>query len=198
MEKNNKKEDSRRFVTPEFRVAFPHVFKPSSVQGSDQMRYSVTMLFKKNADLSRLKLAMKHAKIEEWGPDQSKWPKISENPVKDGDGGDYDQYEGFKGHFVIGAHTKEEWKPEVVGPDVEPILSASEFYPGCYAKASVFCRAWTFGKKAGVSFYLNAVQKTRDGERMGGTRSAKETFSPIEQEFGDEGDSDDIEDDDNF
>lgn len=185
-----------RIVTPEFRVSYPHVFKAVQVMGKGEPKYSVTMLFKKSADLSLIKLAMKHAKIAEFGPNKEDWPDDLESPVIDGDKPKYADKEGYKGCWVIKATSNEAAKPGVVGPEADddgkliPLTSSSEFYPGCYARAQVFARVWEFGGKQGVHFILDHVQKTRDGKSFGGKKSADEAFQPLSGGDDDEGDDD--------
>lgn len=188
--KNEK--EKQRILTPEFRVSYPHVFKPNSIKGSPP-KYSVTMLFKKSADLSVIKLAIKHAKIAEFGPDPDNWPEDLESPVTDGDKPKYADKEGYKGHWAIKASSNEDSKPGVVDEQVEPITEQSVFYPGCYARAQVFARVWEFGGKQGVHFILDHVQKTKDGKSFGGKKAASEVFNPI---VGEDGGEDETSDDD--
>lgn len=191
-EKKADSRDKQRVTTPEFRVSFPHVFKPSSIKGSEP-KYSVTMLFKKSQDLTSLKNAMKFAKIEAFGEDKKNWPDDLETPVTDGD--DFPDREGYPGHWVIKATSNAEYKPSVVDEDVEEIMEAGTFYPGCYARAQVYARVWTFGKKKGVHFILDMVQKVKDGKPFGGKKAAKEVFSPIDREESESEDGDNGDDD---
>lgn len=196
MSAEEKANDPRRILTPEFRVSYPHLFKPNAMKGSTP-KYSITMLFKKTADLSVMKLAMKHAKIDEFGSKEN-WPDDLASPVVDGDLPKYADKEGYKGHWAIKATSNEASKPGLVDLDVEPILEQSEFYPGCYARAQVFARVWEFPEgsgRYGIQFILDHVQKTKEGKAFGGKKSAKEVFDPISG--GDDGESDDAESDDN-
>jgi hypothetical protein len=196
MAKTEKKTDTdgQRTVTPTFRVAFPHVFKPSGMKGTEP-KYSITMLFDKKTDLSRLKLAMKHARIEKFGPDKKNWPDNLENPVKDGD--EFPDYEGYAGCWAIKATSSQEYKPTVVDEDVQEILDVSKFYPGCHARAQIYARVWEFGSKMGIQFILDMVQKTGDGDRFGGRKSAESVFQPIAQKDA-AGEADDNDEDDDF
>ena len=172
------KNEKQRIVTPEFRASYPHLFKPNSIKGSEP-KYSITMLFPKNGDLSALKLAIKHAKIDFFGTDQKNWPTNLESPVTDGDLPKFADKEGYKGHWAIKASTNETSKPGVYDEQVNPIVDPAVFYPGCYARAQVFARVWEFGNKQGVHFILDHVQKTRDGKSFGGKKSGSEVFTPI-------------------
>lgn len=160
-------ENKCRFLTPEFRVSYPHVFKAKPYRGKGNPKFSLVMLFPKKTDLKAIKEAMKEAKIAKFGPDQKKWPKDLVTPVKDGDDEEVSKgKEGYAGHWVISATAYEDRKPLVVDPDKQEILNPADFYPGCYARAQLFCSVWDTGKEMGIKFSLNAVQKTREGKPL--------------------------------
>lgn len=192
MAKSEKTETSCRILTPRFRVSYPHLFKAHSVKPNDPAKFSITMLFDKNDDLSTVKLAIKHAKIEKYGPDKSNWPADLQSPVIDGDLPKYADKEGYKGHWVIKATTNEDSRPSVVDyPSCDPITEVGDFYPGCFARAQVFCRVWEYMGKCGVHFILDHVQKLADGKSFGGKKSAKEAFAPHGVDADDSDDGDD-------
>ena len=70
-------------MTPEFRVSYPHVFKPQKNDLSGEMEYSLVALFPKGADLAKLKDAAQQAIVEKWGADKSKWPSNLRSPFRD-------------------------------------------------------------------------------------------------------------------
>ncbi len=185
--------ESVSFVTPEFRVSHPHVFKANAVKEGDTKKYSVVMLIPKKADLSKMKEALKQAKILEFG-NKKNWPEDLESPVSDGDDPKYADKEGYKNHWVVRASTNENNRPYVVDENVEDIIEQSQFYPGCYAKASVFAYVWSFMKKQGVGLILDGVQKTKDGKAFTGKKSASQVFAPIGK--GRDGEDDTDSDDD--
>lgn len=182
--------EKARLLTPEFRVSFPHVFKANSIKGS-KPKFSVTMLFPKDSDITPIKGAMKMAKIAKFGPKEN-WPDDLETCVVDGDLLKFADREGYKGHWVIKASTNEDQKPGVVDENVVPITEPSKFYPGCYARAYVYAYIWEFGGKEGIGFILDHVQKTRDGKSFGGKKPADQVFQPVSS--GDMGDDDDGDD----
>ncbi len=184
-------QDQQRILTPEFRVSFPHLFKPSGFKGAAP-KYSVTMLFPKNGDLKPLQAAIKAAKVAQFGPNKDAWPDHIESPVTDGDNPKFADREGYKGHWAIKAISNEDQKPGLVDQKVQPIIVQSEFYPGCYARAYVFARVWEFGGKYGVHFILDHVQKTKDGKSFGGKKPVEQVFSPV-ADSGDDSFADDTD-----
>jgi hypothetical protein len=176
-------------VTPEFRVSFPHVFAPQEpMQPGGDSKYSIVMLFPKDADLSQLKAAANEALAREFGEDKKKWPKGLRNPFRDQGEKEKDGVlpEGYEaGAIFITATSKQ--KPGVVDANVQPILDSSQIYAGCYARASVRAYAYNKAGNAGVSFGLQNVQKTRDGESLTGRLKPEDEFKPVEGAGGDAG-----------
>lgn len=173
-------------VTPVFRVSYPHLFKPQLNKLSNKEEYSLLALFPKNADLTKLRTLAKEAAEEKWGADQKKWPKKFRSPFRNHDEKLIENDDGSKsyppgyeqGGVFLTMKSKE--RPGVVDAQVQPILDPTEFYAGCYAVASVNVYAYDQAGNAGVAFGLGNVQKVKDGESLGGTRSKPENdFSPI-------------------
>ncbi len=182
-----------RILTPEFRVSYPHVFKPQQIKPTDKPKYSVTGLFSKKSDLAVIKQAIKQAKINAFGEDKKKWPEDLESPVTDGDSVKNADKEGYKGHWAIKFSCGEDTKPGVVDERNVLVSDPSKFYPGCYAHAWVFAYVWEYMGKQGVGFILDHVQKTKDGDSFGGRKPIDQAFSPL---VGDDDETEESEDDD--
>jgi hypothetical protein len=166
---------SDNIMTPEFRVSYPHVFEAQSKDDGSKV-YTMACLFPKGANLDALKKDAMRALTEKFGADQTKWPKNLKSPFRDQGEKEGDGYEA--GAIFINVTSRQ--KPGLVDRSNQPIIDPSEFYEGCYARATV--RAFYYDKKGnkGVSFGLRNIQKIRDGERLGNRRSATEEFAPIE------------------
>jgi hypothetical protein len=54
------------------------------------------------------------------------------------------------------------------------------FFSGCYARASLVAFAYDKMGNKGVSFALQNIQKTRDGEPFSGRKKAEDEFDAIE------------------
>lgn len=164
---------------PEFRVSFPAILKPKSFQGQEP-KYSIVMLFPKSTDLKELKRAVQNAAIEKWGVDQKDWPKNLKLPFRKGD--EFPERKGYPGHIFVGASSKE--KPGLVDQRKNYIHAETGgeeiFYAGCYARASLIAFAYDTSGNRGVSFSLQNIQKTRDGEKFSGRKAAEEEFDEIE------------------
>lgn len=163
---------SNNVMTPEFRVSFPNVFKPRKANESAEPKYSISMLFRIGADIAKLKAAAQVAAREKWG---DKLPKNLKLPFLDQ--GDFD-YEGYEqGATLIRANSNH--KPGLVDSNVQTIIDESEFYPGCYARATVRAFGYDVAGNRGISFGLQNVQKLREGEPLGGHTKPEDEFAPV-------------------
>lgn len=168
-------------LTPKFRVSFPYVFRPSKpMQAGAEPKYSITMLFPKGADLSALKKAAVEACEEKWGADKTKWPKNLRNPFRDQGEKEFEGYEA--GATFITATSKQ--KPGLVDANVQDIIEEKDFYPGCFARASVRAFAYDQAGNRGVAFGLQNVQKLADGDPLGGRSRPSDDFEPVAGEGG--------------
>jgi hypothetical protein len=64
----------------------------------------------------------------------------------------------------------------VVDASLNPIITADEFYSGCYGRASISFYAYNTSGNKGIAAGLNNIQKLEDGERLAGGSSAEEDF----------------------
>ena len=163
-------------MTPEFRVSFPNVFRPAKPMAEGQeAKYGITMLFKKGENLDELKKAAEEAIIDKWGTDKSKWPRNMRSPFRDQGEKEFAGYE--EGAIFVTATSKQ--KPGLVDADVNDIIAEEDFYPGCYARATVRAFAYDAAGNRGVAFGLQNVQKLKDGEPLGGRVAASADFAPV-------------------
>lgn len=167
----------KKCLTPIFRVSFPHVFKAKAFKEGQEAKYSIRMLFDKSTDLKELKRAVFNAAKEKWGAKEN-WPEMR-MPFLNGDVGKHSKYDGYKGCIVVGASSKQ--RPGVVDQKRGVITEEDEqFYPGCYARATLIAFAYETGSNIGVSFALQNLQKWKDGEQFSGRKKAADEFEEIE------------------
>ena len=192
------KEERIKVKTPEFRVSFPKVFKAEAFKEGDEPKFSITMLFDKKAQESQAFKAMKgeakkafckHHGADMWEKtpkDAFGWPVGYYNPFKTPDAEKIKKYDGYDAEtIVVRASTK--YKVPVVDESVNPFLDQEQFYAGCYAFAVVAMNP--YGKpndiNKGVSFFLQGVQKTKDGEAFSGRANAEDMFDAVSTEGAD-------------
>ena len=160
--------------TPEFRVSFPAVFQARAAAEGQEPKFSIAMLFPKTTDLTALKTLVKNTLVEKLGPDQKKWPKGIRLPFRDGAEKDYD---GYQDTVFCTATSKN--RPGLVDQAKQPILEPSEFYGGCYARATIGAFYYDKAGNKGVAFGLRNIQKMRDGEPFSGCNKPEDDFDAI-------------------
>jgi hypothetical protein len=174
-------------MTPKFRVSFPNVFKPKKNELSGKDEYSVMALFPKDADLTSLKKAAQEAIEEKWGKDRNKWPQNLKTPFRDqGEKAKFDEASGKKvlpvGHVegAIFMNLKSSQRPGVVDQNVQDMIVETDFYAGCWARATVSAYAYDQKGNKGVAFGLQNIQKVAEGEPLSGRLKAIDEFAPVE------------------
>ncbi len=170
--------------TPEFRVAFPTVFRPKKNDMNGKDEYSLVALFPKGADLNKLKVAAQDALAKKFGEDKKKWPKGLRSPFRD----QGDREKEVDGVMVLPAgyekgaiylNLRSTQKIGVVNQQVEAIIDESDFYGGCWCIASINAYAYDTAGNKGVAFGLGNVQKVRDDDAFGNRTKPEEDFAPV-------------------
>jgi hypothetical protein len=166
-------------TTGEVRLSYCNLTQPKAQPGQEP-KYSVLVLIPKT-DLQTK--ATIDAAIQEATQTAiaGKWngtaPQVVPNPIHDGDGlkSTGDPYgDECKGHWVFNCSAKADRKPRVVDLNLQDIIDPSEIYSGMYGRVNVNFYAYNFNGKKGIGVGLNHVQKTRDGEALGGTAMSVE------------------------
>lgn len=172
-------------LTPKFRVSYPNIFKPVVNKLSGQSEYSLQALFPKGTDLTKLKQVAKEVAEAKWGKD--KLPKNLKSPFRDqSDRAKEDEETGkttMPAGYEAGAiymNLKSKQRPSVVDQKVEEIIDDSQFYAGCWARASIVAFAYDQAGNKGVSFALRNIQKVADGDPLSGRTTAQDDFSPVD------------------
>ena len=191
---------STKVVTGEVRLSYTHLFEPYSSEPGQPEKYSCMILIPKSdkKTLEKIKGAIEAAKEQgkdtKWG---GKIPPRVHLTLHDGDGETDDgtsiaeEYPERAGHYFMSISAKTQ--PGIVDRQLNPILDSTEVYSGCYARVSMNAFPYTYGKKSGISFGLNHVQKLRDGEMFGGRSRAEDDFEALEDDI-DEDSTDDLAD----
>ncbi len=186
--------EKKKCVTPEFRVSYPHLFKPNAFRGQEP-KFSLTMIFPKSTPLKdTMRKAAFAAAEEKWGA-KEKWPKKLRMPFRDGDE-EREGTDGYQDAIFVSASSKTQ--PGLVNQSLQPILAEKDFYAGCYARAELIAFAYDTQGNRGVSFSLQNVQKLRDGKAFSGRKDAASVFDAVESAGGDEDDYETTEGEDAF
>jgi hypothetical protein len=163
-----------KFVTDKVRFSFVHVFEPAeTLNGS--LKYSASILIPKAdkegvAAFNKALEETKKANVNYFG---GAIPKNLKGGLRDGDAEKDDAV--YAGHYFFNANSNE--KPGVFDADKNDIFDKSDFYSGCYGRASITMYPYDVSGTKGIAFGLNAVMKTEDGEKLGGVTSSAADFA---------------------
>jgi hypothetical protein len=164
-----------KVVTGKVRFSYAHVFTPQASQEGGTPKYSVSIIIPKSdkETIEKINKAVEQAKEENksvWG---GSIPKGLKGGLRDGDEEKDDP--AYANSYFINANSAQ--KPGVVDADLNAILDQSEFYSGCFGRASISFFAYNSNGSKGVGCGLNNVQKLEDGEKLGGGTSASDDFA---------------------
>lgn len=184
---------SKEALTPKFRVSYPNVFEARQNEKSGEMEYSLSAIFPKGADLTKVQAAVSAAITEKWGVDSKKWPKPLRLPFRKAEelaeiGEDQNAKRDAQGKLVlpmgheeggVWLRLKSKLQPGLIDANKEDIIDKNQFYAGCYARASVKAFAYDKAGNRGVSLWLQNIQKMGDGEPLAGRPKAQDQFEAI-------------------
>lgn len=193
-----------KFTTGKVRLSFPKLFTAEKFKNKGDPKYSTTILFNKEDDLSKVKKAIFKAKVEAFGKNKAKWPKIK-SCLKDGSNKSDLGYEDF---FYINASTLK--RPRVVVKEegeITRVKDENEVFGGKNAQVVLIFKATSMpddekdgGFKYFITAYLQGVRLLPGGDPLGGGGASDEDFEDLEDEEDDESnyekDSDDDSDED--
>ena len=163
--------DIRPIITPIGRAAFVYVYRPDRFNDKDT--FKLTLILDRKADLSEIYAIVNEAIQGKWGSNTP--TNLQCNIVQDGDTATCsrkdqtlrrDRYPVFAGSIFLELKTNS--RPGVVDAQGIPLPKEGEFKAGDYCRCQIVAIPWENSGNYGVSLYLNHVQKTSDGEALGG------------------------------
>jgi hypothetical protein len=176
-----------KMTTPTGRVSFPYVFeKAKAMEAGKEGKYEITLYIPKSEDISKLRANLEKVAKEAFGAKFVSLEKLKHPPIKDGD--EKDPSDPAYGHWIIRAKSAK--RPVVVDASRSPIESKEAIYGGCYGRINITPSSYAQQTGWGVTLYLNAVQKVKDGEKFGGGGvSAEDVFEALASDSSNEDDN---------
>ena len=169
------------------RLSYANIWEPKQVNGTGDPKYSCCLLIKKSDTnaLAAIRKAIEAIKTDpaslaKWG---GKLPPKLKEPLRDGDEEKDD--ENYAGCYFLNANASENRRPKIIDRACNDVLDQDEVYSGCYANVKVSIYAYNNPKGGkGISAGLVAIQKTKDGPRLGGD-TGTDGFEPLPPEVED-------------
>lgn len=168
------------------RLSYVNIFGDGRLGDNGKRSWSLTALIPKtHPQVEAIKAAISTAKEK----DVAKLGKTGiKSPLLDGDAKEDDGFFKYKGdecrgHYLLRC-TNYNRRPAVVDASVQPILDPEAVYSGCYGNVRVSFYGYASATSKGISPGLDAVQKVRDGDRLGsGGVNPNEVFTAVEDAF---------------
>ena len=172
--------NTTKVITGKVRFSYANVWQPKSINGGDE-KYSVSLIIPKKdkQTIAEIQAAIELAKKEGATKFGGKVPASLKLPLRDGDV-DRSEDEAYKGCYFVNANSKD--RPGIVDQNVKPILDQSEFYSGCYGRASITFYAFNQNGNKGIACGLQNLQKLSDGEPLSGRSRAEDDFTTAEDD----------------
>jgi hypothetical protein len=173
-----KEKMAKKVVTGEVRLSYVNLFEPKSIVEGGPLKYGTSILISKD-DKENIRLIENAIKeVIANSQDILKGTKGLTTPLRDGD--EEKDSSDYEHHLFMNVSAKAQ--PIVVDEDRQEIINPREVYSGCYGRVSMNFFAYNKAGNKGVGVALNAVQKTRDGEALGGGY----TKASVDEDFGDD------------
>ena len=148
-----------KIVTPIGRVQYGHLAEPNNHPDFGSGKYEAVLLIEKTTDVSAFRTALEDLAKKAFPDKDLSEVKL---PMDDGDTKP-EKWEGFAGHIFIKPKSKDPVK--LVGPQKNPIV-ASDLYNGAFARMRVTPATYVLAGNAGITLYLDSVQKVEDGDKF--------------------------------
>ncbi len=176
----NKRELNATQVWVNARLSYAFIWEPDKKSN----KYSTQLIIDKSDKETLAKIgaainAAKEAGKSKLANSKGFIPSNIKMPLHDGDGErpGIPEYEG-KAYFNCTSNQR----PLLANRRGGAITESGELYSGCYARVLVNFAAFSTGGNTGITAYLQAVQKVRDGERLGGASVSMADFEDLGDE----------------
>lgn len=164
--------------------SYANIFKPRAVDPKDEPKYSISLLFAKDAkgpeakSLEELRKMIDFVATQKFGPNYKKLPNFK-IPLRDGDVEKPDHKEYANKIFANASSTR---PVGCVDRQLKPVTTESDAYSGCKFVASV--NVYAFEKKGnkGVALGLNNLLVFEKGERIDGRKEAAADFAEYSED----------------
>lgn len=168
-----KSQRSDVFVVENAILSYPHLFKPQVAVGATEPKYSCALL----VDEATAKYVYEQArtvadaafKNGEQNLDKFRWP-VHKAGDKQSTNGSYPYRDNPRtaDRYLINANASQDYPPQVVGQDRQPVIDRGQIYAGCVVAAGIQLFSYNTAGNVGIGVGLSAIMKQADGDALGG------------------------------
>lgn len=180
---------STKVITGTVRFSYLNVFKPKAVNEGQEPKYSVCLLIPKK-DKKTLDKIRRAIEAEKKAGAEEKWkgkvPANLKTPLRDGDEERADEYPEYAGMYFLNANSTK--KPILLDETKDEILDQTELYSGCWGRANVNFYYFEVNGNRGIAVGLNALQKKKDDEPLGGMITIESAAADFDDDYEDDED----------
>jgi hypothetical protein len=174
------------FVVENAILSYPHLFKPQVAVGATEPKYSCALL----VDEATAQLVYEKAQQiageafnnGEQNLQKFRWP-VQKAADKQSTNGSFPYRDNPRtaDRYLINANASQDYPPQVVGQDRQPVVDRGQIYAGCIVAAGIQLFTYNTAGNIGVGVGLSAIMKQADGEQLGGSSvDAKSLFNGVQ------------------
>lgn len=171
------KEEKAPLVTPKARCSYVQLLSPKAFEDNPEPKYSVVLIFDKEAQQSpEFKRMVQAYTAEKTRLHPNGAPNGFKTPFRPSS-----EKEGFPPDcvFITISTTR---KPDVVDEHGNDLFEPSKVYSGMFGRASLSMYSYDKKGNKGIAFGLNNFQKLGDGDRMDSKTTAAQDFGIVAPE----------------
>ena len=179
--------------TPIGVISFPALFTPRAVVDGGEQRYSVNLIFDKNAqntpEFKQLKNEIVACARTRWGAKADDMLRNNQLRLPIRKASEKSQFAGYDDPDAVFINAWSKQKPDVLDARLNELM-ASDLFPGCTGRISYNCFAYEQSGNKGIGIGLSHVQiKDRDeSKRLDNRKSGRASFDALDTD-----DDDDID-----
>ena len=164
-----------KVVTGKVRFSYANVFTPVASEEGKTPKFSVSLIIPKSdkETIKKIEAAYEEVKAGAAAFFGGTVPKGLKGGLRDGDEEKDDA--AYANAYFINANSVQ--RPGLVYSEMNAIISPEDFYSGCYGRASLTFYPYNQQGSKGIAVGLNNLQKTADGDKLGGGSSAAQDFA---------------------
>lgn len=174
-----------KVTTGEVRFSYLHVLEPHAVRATDTPRYSVQLLIPKTEEGELTVQAIREAAKNAYDATAARRPVMPKfhtlkSTLHDCDEeDDTESHPERAGHYRMTVSAKADRAPVVVDSRLQAITDKSKIWSGCYGRVNLGAFYFDVQGNRAISFGLNSLQMSREGEPLGAVTPANGGFTPL-------------------